>query len=237
MANKSWYESDPELFANLRRDVEEIFPELKFVIRDRAAFVIGYYPLFEGERVCDRYLVEIELSKKSPTGLPIVREVGKRIPRIPHRHMNADGTACVVLPDAFWHENPDGMNLLDFLKGPLRGYLASQSLVELGVSDPWPSGEWAHGVDGLIEFYAKLLGSKDSKIILQYLEIIARVKLKGHWRCPCGSGKKLRKCHGATIEQLRSRIPRKIAAHSAETILKFLRQTGKIRAADNIALI
>jgi SEC-C motif len=237
VANKSWYEIDPELFANLRRDVEEVFPELRFVIRDRVAFVTGYYPLFEGERVYDRYLVEIELSKESPKSLPIVREIGKRIPRTPHRHMNSDGAACVVLPDAFWHENPDGMNLLDFLQGPLRGYLASQSLVELGVPNPWPSGEWAHGVDGLIEFYANLVGIKDSKIILQYLEIIARETVKGHWRCPCGSGEKLRKCHRAAIDNLRSRIPRKVVAQSLETILRHLRQTGKIRTIENQTVI
>jgi hypothetical protein len=237
VANKSWFERDTELFANLRRDVEEVFPELKLVIRDRLAFVTGYYPLFEGERVYDRYLVEIELSKESPKGLPTVREIGKRIPRTPHRHMNTDGTACVVLPDAFWHENPDGMSLLDFLQGPLRGYLTSQSLVELGVPDAWPSGEWAHGVDGLIEFYANLVGSKNPKVILQYLEVIARPTVKGHWRCPCGSGEKLRRCHGTTIEQLRSRIPRKVAAQSAQTILKLFRQTGRVRTLNNKVLI
>ena len=141
MASKPWYEVDPESYAKVRLEVEKLFPELRFIKRDQDILVTGYYPLFEDGRVYDRYAVEIKLPKELPGGLPVVREVGGRIPRDPDRHINIeDGVACIVLPDAFWNDNPDGISLLDFLNGPLRSFFASQSLVELGVPDPWPSG-------------------------------------------------------------------------------------------------
>jgi hypothetical protein len=224
VTSKPWYETDSELYASLRREVEEAYPELKFGIRDGAVFVTGYYPLFEGERVYDRYSVEIELSKESVRGLPIVREISKRIPRSPSRHINPDGTACIMLPDAFWHENPDGMSLLEFLNGPLRGYFVSQSLVELGASDPWPSGEWKHGTYGIIDFYAEVLETRNPEAIYEYLRVLKSSVVKGHWQCPCGSGERLRQCHHVSlIEQLRSRIPRKLLARSAEILFKHIR--------------
>jgi len=225
VGSKPWYEADTELYGKVKREVEEAFPELRFINRGRDIVVTGYYPIYEGERVLDRYLVEVEPSKESPRGLPVVREVGGRIPLDRDRHINPeDGTACVVFPDAFWYENPDGMNLLEFLNRPLRSFFASQSLVELGYTNPWPSGEWEHGVDGIIEFYGNLVGTRNPEIVWEYLRILKRELVKGHWSCPCGSGEKLRKCHRSLIEKLRSRIPRNAASQSEGRVLEQIRK-------------
>ena len=134
MASKPWYEVDQELYAKVRLEVENFFPELRFIERDQDILLTGYYPLFEGDQVYDRYAVEIKLQKGSARGLPEVREVGGRIPHNRDRHINEeDGVACIVLPDAFWNDNPDGISLLDFLNGPMRSFFASQSRIELGL--------------------------------------------------------------------------------------------------------
>lgn len=223
MASKPWYETEPELYRKLQADIADNFPELRFVKRGDNVVVTGYYPLYEGSKVYDRYLVDIEISKQSPQALPVVREIAQRIPRRSNRHMEEDGRACVVLPDAFWHNHPNGMGLLQFLNGPVRGFFACQSLIELGAPSPWPLGEWDHGAKGIIQFYGNLLGTSDPQKILEYLKLVKAKFIKGHWICPCGSGAKLRNCHQSLVEQLRSRIPRKVACQSEERLVSFLR--------------
>ena len=205
---------EPNLYEAVRREVEDAYPELQFVDDGTHILLQGWYLLYEGSQVWSRYLIEVTLPTDSPRGFPVVREVGGRIPRIPDRHVYANGVACVALEDAFWFEYPDGLGLLEFLNGPLRSYFASQSLMEMGETEPWPIGEWAHGVEGIFQFYSDALGIKDPLVILDCLKLLERGEVKGHWLCPCKSGEKLRKCHGAALHKLRSRIPRDVAAES-----------------------
>jgi hypothetical protein len=50
-----------------------------------------------------------------------------------------------------------------------------------------------------------------------YLDYLAAKKVKGHWPCPCRSGKKLRDCHSYQIKELRNNISRKDAERSFAT--------------------
>jgi hypothetical protein len=227
VASKPWYEAEPESYRKLQAEVADSFPELRFVKRGHNVVVTGYYPLYEKGKVYERYLVEIEIPKHSPRDLPVIREIAERIPRHSNRHMEEDGKACVVLPDAFWHDHPDGMSLLQFLNGPVRAFFSCQSLIELGEPNPWPSGEWDHGAKGIIEFYGNLLDTSDPHKILEYLKLIKAKFIKGHWTCPCGTGAKLRNCHKSVVEQLRSRIPRSVVSQSEERLFNFLRDGAR----------
>jgi hypothetical protein len=218
---RPWYDKDPARYEAIRREVENTYPDLHFVRRDRSVLLVGQYPLFEGDLVVDRYKIEVELPTESEMGLPVVREVGNRIPRAAERHMDPDGKACIVLPDAFWYDNPVGMSLMDFLSGPVRSYFATQSLIEMGKPDVWGAGEWGHGADGIVEFYESVLGTRDRHVIWEYLKLLKHGVVKGHWSCPCGSGDKLRKCHLELVRDLQARIPPPVAARSEER----LRQT------------
>jgi hypothetical protein len=102
--------------------------------------------------------------------------------------------------------------LLQFLDGPVRDFFLGQSLVGLG--DPWPFGQWGHGTDGIRQYYAELVGTDDIRVISQYLDYLSKKKIKGHWPCPCRGGKRLRECHGALVQDLTTKIPRRIAAES-----------------------
>ena len=203
-----------------------MYTELHFIPRAGGILVIGYYPLFEGDRVWDRYQVKLQLSQDSPRGLPAVYEIGNRIPWKPDRHMEPDGKACLVLPDAYWYEHPQGMNMLDFLNGPVRNFFVNQSLIDLGQPNVWENGEWGHGAEGIVEFYATILGTSDPKTVLTYLGILKRDAIKGHWLCPCGSKKRLRNCHGELINELRTRIPRRIATESEKKLAEKLAKSG-----------
>lgn len=150
----------------------------------------------------------IDLPEQHERGVPRVRETAGRIPIDDDRHVDRDGTLCVVLPDAYWYEHPDGLWLRDFLAGPLKGYLACQALIEAGVQNPWPQGEWPHGNDGVALFYGDLLGISDAATIARLVRVALRSHTGGIGKCPCRSGRAFNSCHSAKVFRMRRRIPR-----------------------------
>lgn len=151
-----------------------------------------------------------------PKSLPKVRELGGRLPWLPDFHVNSDGTCCVLLPEDRARCFPPGSRLSVFLDGPLHDFFLGQSLVALG--EPWPFDEWSHGKNGVRAFYQELLQTDDLAMIGRYLRVLTRLNLKLHWGCPCGSGKKIRKCCHEKISDLRRKVPPAVARKSAEQL-------------------
>ncbi len=209
---KPWHSSGPAYFEQEKRAVQAEYPDLRFRLAGNLVVVDGDFPLVVEGKVRDRYSIEISLARDHPKSLPIVRETAGRIPRTADRHMNGDGTACVLLPDERWKSWPVGAPLVDFLNGPLRNYFICQSLVEGG--DPWPMEELGHGPDGIRTSYAELLGTDDISVIRNYVACLAAKQAKGHWPCPCGSGKRLRNCHLKQVVELRMKISQADASRS-----------------------
>jgi hypothetical protein len=212
-----WHRENPALYESEKADVEAIFPDLHFVLIGDVVYVRGSFAVvFEGQ-VLDRYSVELQLPGDYPNSLPIVREIGGRIPHHSDRHVNSqDGNACALLPDERWRLWPIGTPMLKFLAGPLHSFFLAQSLVEAG--EPWPFGQWAHGAKGIFQYYRELLKTSDLRVIITYLEYITAKKVKGHWPCPCKSGKRLRDCHLGLVAGLREKISRKDALKSLEAL-------------------
>jgi hypothetical protein len=215
---RPWQRAHPEELERLEEELDTAFPDLHVVERGETIFVAGVIPLVHAGRVDDRYKIEIAIPRTYPKGLFVVHETGGRIPKKDYRHVSADGSLCVLVPDEFWYAHPTGMSLVDFINGPLLGYLAGQSLVERGL--PWPQGDRPHGGDGIADFYGEILGTKDRGVIIAYVEALAAKKLRGQWACPCGNGEKVRDCHRAQLDDLRSRIPRKVARYSLDQLKK-----------------
>jgi hypothetical protein len=209
----TWHRDDPALYQKERAEVEAYFPDLHFVVENDLVYVRGSFPLiFEG-KVLDRYSVELQLPRNHPSGLPAVWETSGRIPHHNDRHVNpADGTACVLIPDERWRLWPAGAPLIKFLTGPLHSFFLAQSMVEEG--EPWPFGQWAHGAQGIFQYYRELLKTSDLRVMSTYLDYLAAKRVKGHWPCPCGSGSRVRDCHFGQIKDLRDKISRKDAQNS-----------------------
>jgi hypothetical protein len=91
-----------------------------------------------------------------------------------------------------------------YLTGPVHNYFLGQAAVERG--EPWPFGEWAHGADGIVELYGRLLGTSDPSRVGDLLDAVLRPSVKA-LRCPCGSGRRLRRCHHELVRSLKKRIP------------------------------
>jgi len=213
-----WYEKNPELADQIRADLRARYPSLHLFIEPHGSAVVrGTFPVLSPEgRVLDEYRVSIELLADYPRSLPVLREVGGRIPWKPDFHVNADGVACVLLPDDRWRCFPEGAPFVQFLDGPVHDFFLGQSLVAMG--ENWPFGQWSHGAMGVLEYYQWLLETDDRATIARYLYVLAKLHLKGHWACPCGSGRKIRYCCRARIDDLRSKIPPQVARKALETL-------------------
>jgi hypothetical protein len=214
--SRPWHKADPGLLEKMKADVQAVYPNLHFHPGGDRVVVRGTFPIVHEGELLDRYLVEIELPSDYPNAIPVVREVGSRIPRSEDYHINRTGEACLFIPDERWLVYPPGTSFLEFLNGPVRNFFLGQSLFAL--TNMWPFGQRRHGADGIHEYYAQLLGTDELTLILGYLECLSRPVLKGHWECPCRSGERLRDCHRVQIEDLRTKISPAVAARSRESL-------------------
>lgn len=209
MADVPRYRRDPADLERVRLEVASVQPKLEFVDQGEAVLLRGIFDVQDADRVHAAFEIELLPCPDSAHGVPVVREVGGRIPWVtdPH-HVNSDGTLCVVLPDAYWYDYPGGLSLAGYLSGPLRAHLAGQELVLRG--DPWPAGEWAHGEAGVRQFYEGLLKITGDGTLARMLDFAARDVIPLLLECPCGSHKPVRDCHAPTLHQLQERLPRAV---------------------------
>ncbi len=215
--NRFWQECDPAFYANTRSEIETNYPTLHFRSRHRIVILSGSFPVCDEQGVIDYFIIEIELPKNFPRQLPIVREIGERIPRIADRHMFTNGVACLFVQEDWWLSHPNGYSLLEFLGGPVRNFFVGQSMVELRLG--WPLGERAHGIRGILECYAELTGAPNLEIAEGYLQLLARDKFNGRLACPCGSGKMIRHCHLPMLLNLHFKIPWTVSRRSWQRIV------------------
>ena len=197
---RQWFEEKPDLVEVICSDLAVEYPNLHFRIQGKRAYVIGSFPINHNGVTADRYLIEVEFSYNYPRGVPVVREIGGRIPWIADRHVFSTGVACLFFPYDLARVYPEGTSFLDFLDGPVKSYYVGQSMYE--ETGEWPFGQWGHNEKGAVEFFSNFFGTNDQLVIKRYIEILSQRTIKGHWLCPCGSGEKLRNCHLELITSL-----------------------------------
>ena len=195
-------ESDAEIMDAL----ETGHPGLRLVVTDGHRIIKGAFNVEHEGRFLAGFQVEILLDLKDVLGLPTVKEVAGRIPRVLERHVNVvDGSACLYLPEDLVVRCREPLDICSFLNGPVRTFFLGQAGFELGV--PFPIGEWSHGADGMKEMLSNLLGFEDIEVCIAFLEVLGRKVIKGHWPCPCRSRRVLRGCHQDLVQGLRHRLP------------------------------
>jgi hypothetical protein len=200
----------------LRQQIRATYPDLTVGSKNRMVSIRGAFPVVHEGDVLDRYQVEIEWSA-SDREVPLLRETGGRIPWIADRHMSQGGIACLFVPEEWLIRPREQRALLNYLNGPVRNYFMWQSLFERGAAPPWP--DRSHGVEGLFQAYGDMVGLKNPAAIKLCLEYLAEERVKGHWRCPCGNGRRLRDCHIERMNALKSKVPRYIAKVALKRLL------------------
>lgn len=172
--------------------------------------VTGFLPFkrsYDGYVIEDGYRVEISGLEEYPNTVPVVRELNNRIRRHSDNHADKDGTLCLATPLGLHKSFFESPTLLVFIEKLLIPYLYGHTYWERKGVYPW--GEASHGSAGIKASYAELFGVSDDLSILRFLRYLAMGYYRGHHLCNCGSGIRLRDCHGPTLLGLKH-IPQRL---------------------------
>jgi hypothetical protein len=209
MSEKSWHRRDPKALTELRRDLVA-FPNLHSFEFDDRVEVRGTFPIrgVDGTDL-DQFRVRIILPADYPEELPVVREVGGRIPWTEEYHVNpgTGGVACVLIPDDRWKAFPKGARFRRYIEVPLHNFFLGQLCYARG--DGWPFGQWGHGNDGIEDYYKHLLKTDDIKVVVRFLACALSAKRWLQELCPCRSGRRVAKCCRSKVGWLKRAIPPK----------------------------
>lgn len=211
-----WFERSPEALRELEATLRERYPNLHAFIEEGRCRIRGTYAVMDEDREIDRYRLEIALPEDYPASLPRVWETTGRIERDADRHAFTDGALCLGTPLSLWIDLQGDFSIERVLDIPIRNFLIGNGLVEVG--EPWPHNERSHGAKGLLEHLQELIGTRQPVMAATFLQAMAEGKVTKHSRCPCGSGKKLFKCHREGFNALR-RAPSYLLDETAQLIL------------------
>lgn len=170
--------------------------------------------------------LEIHIPQDYPAGLPMAFEVGGLIPRGTDRwHLMTDNSLCLgsrIEVIRRFRTDPTIRGYLESLVLPyLHGFLNRN---ESGVP---PQGELPHGAEGTLQDYQRILNVEQPKVVLPLLAILALGKYSGNQPCPCGSGKKLKRCHLWRIREIESLQTKRQFAVDVLEIQNFLKSARK----------
>ena len=153
--------------------------------------------------LCDAFSVRIELDSPNSNGWPEVYEVGSR---------HVDVAECQSIGVIDLHFFNDSRCCLSIRSGAERGMTIGRFMTELVVpffyrlsyterhgidaarDNLW--GEYAHGEEGLREYHREVLD-------------IADQAPNRNDSCPCGSGRKYKRCHLDEVDVMRSESSRR----------------------------
>lgn len=157
------------------------------------------------ERINDEYKVDISVPSSFPDNPPVVRETAGRIPR--RFHMNSDGSLCLGSATRLRLVLLLSPTLVTFIEQLLIPYLYGFSFYER--KGFLPFGELGHGKKGLLADFSELFGIEGSDATLEMIRFTSmKRRLANKQLCPCGSGRRVGRCHNLKINALRSKLGR-----------------------------
>ena len=159
------------------------------------------------ETIADAFEIDLIVPAAYPKVLPWVLETSGRI-RDDYEHVYANGMLCLAVPTEermIFRREPC---LYGFVTNLVIPYCYGYCYWERhGVH---PFGEREHGDGGIVRFYIERLDLADEIQALEVALYLFQFGYRGHHDCPCGSGAKLRSCHGSALLELHR-------SHTAET--------------------
>ena len=165
--------------------------------------ILKFSAEYQHNRIEDEYSIELTISDDYPDSLPIVREKGNRIPRDFHKYQ--DDSLCLGASLAIKRKFLKQPTIIGFIERCVIPHLYLYSYKSKYGSLPY--GELSHGWLGILEYYQDVFNVVDERIILRLLKVIVDDNYQAHSRCPCGSRKRLRDCHGRLLRKFMSLQP------------------------------
>jgi len=217
----NWYQNNQRLFREERRALAAIAPLLRFAVV-APGFKINDAIFVESERLIahgthgvrvpetDRdieYAIAIVFPNNYPKHPPILFCNDPILPiGVIDRHIMKNGSACLGVRaeiNNLWRSNP---TIVNFIENMVEPFLVWQAHFDAFHKAP-PWGERSHFGEGILEFYAELLGMPTGANTVDFMKLLARKnKPKGHEHCPCGSAKRLRDCHRDLVYDARDKV-------------------------------
>ena len=217
----SLYENRFELFNKELENIKDDYPNLHFrntidglVLEGEVKFDLTCNDV--GERIKDSYLVQIILSKDYPDKPPKVKEVGGKIAK--NFHKNGE-QLCLDVPSRVHLIFKEKSTLRHFIKELLEPYLYSHSYWKKH-NGKMPFGDRSHYGDGIVEHYEDLFNITGRDLVLNFLDLLVNRHYKQSMPCPCGSNRKIKKCHGKKFLRVCNGVPVEIIKYERDQILK-----------------
>lgn len=169
----------------------------------------------------DSYDVRIEVPHEFPERMALAWETGGRIPATYHKLDNA--AMCLGSRIRLRLQTAGSPSVLRFVERCVIPYLYGYShFLKTG---KMPFGELHHGELGSLQDLASLLSMEMGPAIPYCLLATAKRRRANKQRCPCGSGRRLGRCHNRRVNMLRSRIGRLVLVREMQTIAAAFRET------------
>ncbi len=156
-------------------------------------------------KIHDAYPISMDIPYRFPKLLPAVRELSGRVPR--DYHTNPDGTLCLGAPVRLHLALVAEATPLSFINGCVVPFLAGYSyLVQTGKE---LSPGLAHGDEGLLDDYKVLFGIRSAQACVRMMALLGlRKRVANKHVCPCGSGRRVGRCHHQVLNTLRAHLGR-----------------------------
>lgn len=154
----------------------------------------------DGVAITDHYDLEIQVPKTFPLDLPRAFERGGRIEST--FHTNPDGSMCLGSPLRLTQRVAVDPTLTGYADACLVPYLYAHSYLKQHGALPWD--DLPHGDLGILLDYLKLFRARYADEVIAFLALLSgRRRVANKLPCPCGSGRRLGKCHARILSPFR----------------------------------
>ncbi|MCE9567293.1 MAG: SEC-C domain-containing protein [Planctomycetes bacterium] len=153
----------------------------------------------------DQYEVELRVPSDFPRRTPTARETGGRI--APTFHKLEGDLLCLGARTELRLLLVQSPTLITFVERILIPYLFGHTYFT--AHKRMPFGELEHGNEGLLQHFASLFGASDRVSALEFVRVASlRRRFANKRACPCGSGRRLGRCHNRKVNHLRELLGR-----------------------------
>jgi hypothetical protein len=184
---------------SLHNDFEKVllqYPKLTYTPDINSGEFSGVVDLYDGSGIyVDSFDIKLSVPPKYPFAFPTLYEMGGRFAHIPDRHFNEDDSCCVCSLQELDLESARGITIERYLQKYCMAFLANQ--IYFDATGRWLNGEYAHGSEGILQFYTELLPGFTAASIIALLSAMRdelttgcddtfSAKASGFENCPDG---------------------------------------------------
>jgi hypothetical protein len=229
-ATLNYFEEKLDLYLVQFDELRKYYPNLKDQMESGDLYIRGKVSFREdfdtGFIIDDCYTVEIAFSPEYPHRPPKAKDICNEISK--NFHKNKDGSFCFGAPSEVYLRFMENPTILHFVHNILVPFLYSfRYWKELnGKMPPW--GQLDHYGKGLIQYYSKIFRTENTEATIELLRAMVNKNYKQSMLCPCGSLKKIKKCHAKILLSRYNKVPDDIIRYELSQMEKSNSLYGKI---------